>query len=363
MLSCARYDAVIQASEFHERLAVFKVSQIANVSISCIFGGLCMLAALFHDFFFSPGQIVLLALSIFLTGYANSAALLIIKHEMYKEYSSSIVYRTMLTALPQIFFFHWLEGEMGLILGFVTGFIVQAIYLTYLISNRTGWRKSSFKQLKAMAHKYRQFFFIDVPSQFLSILNLHLLGYLLLILYSSRQVGLYFMAFRIASLPLSVFSSSLSQVFFQKASKSYLQKGTFWPEMRFNLFISLLIGTLVFLVLFFLSEALVAYYLGVEWSDSGSILCTLSPMIACSFVYSAIAVAPLVIGKPKVLFVVRAMICFGMMAVFFISSWLSLPLIEYLTIYSVVISMVYVFSIATMCHMVFQLDEKCRDRI
>lgn len=352
MLSCGRYDAVIQISKFYERFAVFKVSQVVNVIVSLTFTIIFVVISYAAASYFKPAQALLLGLSILLTGYSSAASLFLLKHEFYKASSTSIVLRTLLTALPQIAFFYLFEGPMGLICGFVVGFLAQAIYLVLLVRQKTLRRKSSLAQLKAMVYKYSHFFQIDVPSQLLSVLSLHLLSYLLLFLYTSNDVGLYSMAFRLASLPLAMFSASLSQVFFQKASKSYCATGVFWLEMRFNLALAAGLGLVIFSVLIAFSEVFITIYLGEAWSTTSDILVVLSPMIATNFVYSTISVAPLVIGRPKILLLVRVGLCGAMLGAFLVSYWKSLPLTEYLLLHSFISCFIYLVFIVSICLLV-----------
>jgi O-antigen/teichoic acid export membrane protein len=352
ILSCGRYDAVIQASRFHERFAVFKVSQVVNVIVSLTFTIIFVVISYTGVAYFNSVQALLLGLSILLTGFSNAASLLLLKHEFYKASSWSVVLRTLLTALPQIVFFYLFEGPMGLICGFVVGFLAQAVYLLLLVKQQTLWRKSSLAQLKVMAYKYRHFFQIDVPSQLLSVMSLHLLSYLLLFLYTSNDVGLYSMAFRLASLPLAMFSASLSQVFFQKASKSYCATGVFWLEMRLNLAMAACLGLVIFSVLIAFSEVFIAIYLGEAWSATSDILVALSPMIAANFVYSTISVAPLVIGRPKILLLVRLGLCGVMVGAFLVSYFQSLPITEYLLLHSFMSCFIYLVFIVSICLLV-----------
>mgnify|MGYP003671054305 FL=1 len=341
MIACGRYDAVIQTSKAYERFAVFKVSQFVNLITTTVCLFVFLAISFFGEFYFNSIVAVLLGIAIFLTGLCNGASLFILKHEHYKENSLSAVLRTLLTAIPQVGLFYLLPDEIGLIVGFVLGFFAQAIYLLVHIKSKLTWRKSSNFHVKVMAFKYKHFFQVDVPSQFLSVMSLHLLSYLLLFLYSTKEVGYYSMAFRLASLPLAVFSASLSQVFFQKAAKSYREKGRFWLEMRFNVLVALVLAIIINVAIFLWSASFIKFYLGEEWLLAADILVLLSPMITANFVYSTISVVPLVINKPKILLLVRVFLSLGMLISFLIAHSFVLPLQEYLLIHSFLTSIVY----------------------
>jgi O-antigen/teichoic acid export membrane protein len=120
---------------------------------------------------------------------------------------------------------------------------------------------------------------------------------LILDLYSREQVGYYSLAFRIAILPLTLFSGSLSEVFFQKASASYRRNGTFWNELRFNIVVSACLSLFIFGPLGLLARPIFAFALGARWVPAADMLVLLLPMLLVRFVSATIQTAPLVVGR------------------------------------------------------------------
>ena len=92
--------------------------------------------------------------------------------------------------------------------------------------------------------------------------GLRSMNVLLLALYSRAEVGFYSLAFRVAVLPLSLISGSLSEVFFQKASASYRKTGGFWNELVFNIVVSAALSVFIFVPLALLARPLFAIAFG-----------------------------------------------------------------------------------------------------
>lgn len=340
-LACGRFDVVIQACKNFERYAVFKASQLMNCAVSLAVTALSLAYSFFLQGPIGVTDSFLLGLVVLLTGYCNAASLLLLKREEYKHNTASSVIRTFLTAVPQVVLFYLFPSATGLILGLFIGYLMQGAYLLYAIKLSMKWRRSSARQVKYALCRYKRYLQYDVPSNLVASLTLHLMNYCLLFLYTATEVGFYSVSYRLATLPLALFSNSLSQVFFQKASKSYHQTGLFWNELRFNLYSSTAVSLAIFIPVIFVVQPVISFYLGDAWLPAAEMLICLIPLLVLRFISVSIAVVPLIVGAPQVLLISNLAQLFAIATSFAVAKIYSLSMLNYLLLNSLSNALVY----------------------
>lgn len=340
-VSCGRFDLVVQSAKESELATAYLLSQVINIGVA-IASALAFIAyaslAGSVDYLFAA----LLGIVVFLTGFTNASSLLLLRREQFKYRSLTVVVRTLLTAIPQIVLFWFLPTATGLMLGFCAGFCVQALMMRSVVRTITVNHGPSVRRCRALLRKYSAQVLVDIPSTLLSAAVQNLMPVLLLILYTAQIVGFYALAFRLAVVPLVVFSSALSEVFFQKAAKAYRAQGSFWPEMRFNLGTSMVFSAGILIGIATLSSIFVAIFLGKEWATSADIMLYLAPMLAVRFVSSSIQTMPLVVRKPQYLLFNNLGLLVAMGVAFWIGSAWELSVKNYLLFNTALMSLVHI---------------------
>jgi O-antigen/teichoic acid export membrane protein len=241
-----------------------------------------------------------------------------------------------------------LPSALGLILGFCIGAAGQAASLWWSLRN-VQWRRSTARHRRAIAARYRRQVMTDVPSTLVAGVVLNIMNVLLLALYSRAEVGYYSLAFRVAVLPLSLISGSLSEVFFQKASASYRASGTFWNELRFNVLVSAGLSLLIFGPLGILARPLFAFAFGRGWLPAADLLILLLPMLAVRFVSLTIQTAPLVVGRANWLLAQNLGLLAAILTAYAAAKTFSLPIDRYVLLTSVLMAAVYASYAVLMC--------------
>ncbi|MDO5615015.1 MAG: oligosaccharide flippase family protein [Cruoricaptor ignavus] len=186
----------------------------------------------------------------------------------------------------------------GLILGDTIGRFATSIICVY-----RGWRLEkdfgshfSFPMIKSSLKKYNDFPKFYLPDQLINKLGQALPIVLLGIFYTEKEVGFFSMTLAVLSLPVSVISIALKDVFRQKANQDFMEYGNCRPIFR-KLFIRLFLLAFVgCLVLFFFMPSLFSLFLGEQWYMAGVYSQILLPMIAFSFVSMSLS-GVLVIAK------------------------------------------------------------------
>jgi O-antigen/teichoic acid export membrane protein len=277
---------------------------------------------------------------VFLSGYTLAALALLVRLERYRLYSRSLMIRSLGTAVGQIGLWLVRPDALGLILGFCIGFAAQALSLWWSLRH-VQWRRSTARHRRAVAARYRRQVMTDVPSTLIAGVVLNIMNVLLLALYSRVEVGYYSLAFRVAVLPLSLISGSLSEVFFQKASASYRATGTFWKELRFNILVSTGLSVLIFGSLGLVARPVFAFAFGTGWLQSADLLILLLPMLMVRFVSATIQTAPLVVGRAKILLFQHLGLLIVMLGAYIAARTFALAINTYVLLTSVLMAFVY----------------------
>ncbi len=174
----------------------------------------------------------------------------------------------------------------GLALGDLLGRLVSAgicLYRAIKIDKET-FTKISILKFKPLAIKFKEFPKYTLPDQLLSQIGGTLPILFIGTFYNSTEVGYYGMTMNILSVPVSVVSIAIRDVFRQKANEDYLKTGSCK-----SLFVKLLknisiLGILGSIGLFFILPTLFSFVLGKEWQISGEYSRILLPMITLSFI-------------------------------------------------------------------------------
>jgi len=344
-LACGRFDIVVQAAPHAQRFAALKLATVISLPVSLLgavgyglFGpeiaGMAMwLAAL------------LFGASVLLIGFCFSGTAFLIKHEAYRQNGIAIVARVALTVAPQLLLFWIMPDARGLILGFCAGVLAQAWVIAWGV-RRLGLRRATRRQMGALGRRYSQYPIYDVPSTFLSMFALYAANFFILNLYGAQEVGYFGFAFRLAALPMALLAGSLSEVFFQKAAKSFQSEGAYWRPLRFNLVVAGGLAAIIFALTLLLARWAVDIYLGKHWAPVATVLIILAPMMAARFIFVTVSAAPLVTGRTGWLLAANAVLAASMAAIFGFAKWRGLTFEAYLGLSSISTAILYLLLVA-----------------
>ncbi|AKB12932.1 Membrane protein involved in the export of O-antigen and teichoic acid [Methanosarcina thermophila] len=116
--------------------------------------------------------------------------------------------------------------------------------------------------------RYRSFPLIDSWSALMNIISWQLPTFLLAAFFTPAVVGFYSLGFRLLQLPMSFIGSSISQVFFQRASKAK-SEGTldYLVESVFRLLV--IIGMFPMLIITIIGSDIFTLIFGNDWTEAG----------------------------------------------------------------------------------------------
>lgn len=213
-----------------------------------------------------------------------------VKNKYYLHLATNKITNAAATTLGKLMFaFISLFGN-GLVIGDVAGRIISASGCTYrfLKYDKPYFMNVSFKGMRMMALRYIEFPKYFLPAQILNTVGFSLPVFLIGSYFNSKEVGYYAMTLNVLSVPMSVLSLAIRDVFRQRAQQEYQQNGN-CRDIYNRLF--RLLGIWSFtgtLLIFFLLPQVFSIALGSQWKIAGEYSQILLPMMAINFIGTAL---------------------------------------------------------------------------
>ena len=187
----------------------------------------------------------------------------------------------------------------GMIIGNLISLTVTLLVNFTYIKNKIN--KKDIKRTLIISNfiKYIDFIRFSTISNFFNSVSSFGITTIIILFFGPKVAGLYFLAEKIFAVPISILTSSISQVYFEKASRLfYTDKFELLQltlKIQKNIF-KILFPSLLFLCL--LGEILLNI-LGEEWSKAGAILKFISVYILFKNIYSPISHIGDILNKQK----------------------------------------------------------------
>ncbi|MGD9780410.1 oligosaccharide flippase family protein [Methanomethylovorans sp.] len=159
----------------------------------------------------------------------------------------------------------------GLLLGSITGQSVSTIVLSSQVwkSDKASIKtRISFKRMYAMAKRYRKFPLIESWAALMNVVSWQLPTFLLASFFSPAVAGFYALGFRLLQLPMNLIGSSISDVFFQRASIARYE-GTLDSLVENVLRILIIVSLFPISILTIAGSDLFYVFFGQEWVEAG----------------------------------------------------------------------------------------------
>jgi len=219
--------------------------------------------------------------------------------KLFKRLSLSRVFSSVSSTATQISLGFEKIGAGGLIAGSLAG---QSI-ATFVLGGQI-WRDDRKLIVKSLSRKkvyegfkkYYKFSFIDSWAALMNSVSWQLPAFLLSAFFTPAVVGFYSLGFRLLQLPMSFIGGSISQVFFQRASRA-LSEGTL-PSLVENVFRMLVIvGMFPILVLTIVGSDVFTVIFGKAWAEAGVYTQILSLWAFIWFISSPLTTIYVVVEK------------------------------------------------------------------
>jgi Membrane protein involved in the export of O-antigen and teichoic acid len=190
-------------------------------------------------------------------------------------------------------------GAGGLIAGSLAGQYIATFVLGGQIwkdDRRLIIESLSWKKIYEGFKKYHKFSLIDTWAALMNSISWQLPAFLLSAFFTPTVVGFYSIGFRLLQLPMSFIGGSISQVFFQRASRA-LSEDTL-PTLVENVFRMLvIIGMFPMLILTIVGSDVFTVIFGKAWAEAGVYTQILSLWAFVWFISSPLTAIYVVVEK------------------------------------------------------------------
>ncbi|HRH51632.1 MAG TPA: oligosaccharide flippase family protein [Panacibacter sp.] len=215
--------------------------------------------------------LLVLPLSLLLTGVFQSLSYWLTKEKNYTAISKTRLIQSLTGVLFTILlgFIPIISG--GLVFGNIIGLLIAVIFSVIIIypSIKKNFWDSSKSKLKLYALKYIDFPKYNAFSSLVNAIGIYIPLWYISSVFNAETTGYYGLATRIIAIPLMLFSSSVSQVYYKKAADIFNSKQDLYKFTK-NLFLKCLsIAILPLMILVFLAPYLFNIVFGAKWYEAG----------------------------------------------------------------------------------------------
>jgi len=228
-------------------------------------------------------------ISVFLIGMFNLLNYFNNRKKHYKDIAKATVIKSIILSIIQLTIGFIKTGAAGLVTGQIISQIFSNIKLAKNIYKDKKLISSINKEdMLKLGKRYIKFPKFSMLAELINSLSYNLLTILISLFFSIKVLGYYSLVYKILSLPSSLIGNSISQVYYQEASKEL--RNSYKIIISFNhVFLKLLVSIPIFIVLYFIIEDAFIIVFGNDWSESGIYAKILLPLFFIRFISSALS--------------------------------------------------------------------------
>jgi len=196
-----------------------------------------------------------------------------------------------ITTLAYVAFGFFGMNFLGFVLGDIFGLLVTAVLLIYKGKGQKNWMWlwPGWSAVKEQAVRYRRFPLFSMQANLINMLSNQAPVLLMTKFFGPAVVGFFNLSQKVLGAPLAVFSKAVSDVFRERASREYREKGNCRPTYLRTMKSLTAIGFLPFLLLFFLAPSLFSFLFGSSWVKAGEYTRILAMMYFFRFIASPLS--------------------------------------------------------------------------
>jgi O-antigen/teichoic acid export membrane protein len=286
--ACARFDLAVPTAPQWGRFAILWLCILISAVAALFWGAGAAVYWLVVEGRATNLQPLLFGLCVGLTGFCAAGSLYLLRNNLYGIGAIAVAIRTGGAVLAQVAIGLIWSSSLALIIGFAAGLLAQAIVVGWAILKYARPKRPRPSQMRILFERYKWQVAVDIPNTVVAGLALNLPTFFIAASFGQRVVGFYGLAHRIAIAPIQDLTDALSQIYFQKAARSYEERGSFWPELELTLLASSLLAAGLVPGILLFAKPVVVTYLGARWEPVATILAILAPMLATRSIISSI---------------------------------------------------------------------------
>lgn len=295
LLSNGRYNLAITLPR--------KLDKATELLLICIIGVVSVSLFTFIIFFSFRGNILetlalenkssfvfLVPLGVFIVASIESVYYWLLRRREYKFLSGNFAIQTLVINTLKVVFALLLWGWLGLVLAYILGALLSLVLLVVRFL-RTSDFVNTMKEIKLnvlfkTAKKYKEFPLLSMPADAINSFANQLPNMLLNSFFGGDIVGFYSLTQKVLGVPIAFVSSAMTDVYRERASTDYRDKGSCRKIFLATLKNLSLFSIAPFFLLFLFAPTVVPFLLGEQWVEVGGYIRILTPLFLFRFIAS-----------------------------------------------------------------------------
>lgn len=260
----------------------------------------------------------------------------------FKALSTAKIIKTLSSIVVSLTCIFFLNDARGLILGEFSGYTFSMLFVCFLNKNYFLLNNGSLYGLSKLAKRYKAFPLFNIPSDFMNITSSQMPAFFLTSYFGTGVTGFYSLMKRVLDAPVSLLSTSVLEVFRQKAAAQYIKYGNCKSLFVKTARSLAIISILPFLFIFLYAPQLFAFVFGDEWSVAGEYARIFSMYYYFKFISSPLTYMFYIAEKQKIDFILHLYIFCSVILILNLPRIISLNEIITFWIYSTNYVIVYI---------------------
>lgn len=283
-------------------------------------------------------------LALFFSGLFNILNYFNNRRKNYKDLRNTTILKSIILAVVQISVGFMKAGAIGLISGSLLSNMFANMKLARnILKDKMLLSKIKKVKIITLAKKYKDFPKFSMPAGLLNSSATNLNNTLIPSFFNLSTLGYYSLVDRVLSMPSSLISSSIGQVFFQQASSEKKKTGSAHAIFKRTTIKLILLGFPIFFTLYFVVEDIFVIVFGENWSIAGTYAKILIPLFFVRFIVSPLTLMNQIYLKNKLVLKWQAGLMFLYLFCYFLINLYNLNFIEFLRILILIISIYYIY--------------------
>lgn len=194
--------------------------------------------------------------------------------------------------------------SQGLVMGDVIGRAVSAIGCIFRAMLRDGsiFISTRWSEMRRCAIKFRQFPLYNMPGRLFNSLGQAIPIWFLAYYFGNAEVGFFSMAMTLFSVPINIISTSISDVYRQRATEEYKSSGRCLASFDKIMWIITALGVGVLLIFEWFLPQLTSLFLGEKWFVAGRYAQILAPAMVLMFISNSLSGMFIVANRQRAFF-------------------------------------------------------------
>ena len=224
-----------------------------------------------------------------------------VRNKYFVSLSFNKVTNSAATTLSKLFFGFVKIFSSGLVIGDLIGRIISAGGCVFraIRKDKSLFFKTSFKKMRFLTKHYIQFPKYSLPDQVIDTVNSQLPTLIIAYFFMSAEVGYYSMAASLLSVPASIISVAVRDVFRQRANEEWVSKGNCRNIYNKTVKLMFFIIVPVSIILIIILPDLFSLLLGKNWRIAGVYARILISNVAILFMFQVVAAVFIIANKMK----------------------------------------------------------------